>query len=210
MFQDMLSLFGVLHSQWRSAQFGMGVAAGYVGAAMTSAPETVFKPMEVRTRKGRTLEVREYSFDNFGALVEMHKRFTPKRVAQGLPPPDVPRIAHWLDQLQHKSRSLLAVEGTRVVAHALLCPISDAAVEFTIFVHQDFRGEGLGTALTRLAMDYAARMGFAQVFLTTELSNFPALRLYRKLGFQITSSFGDECEMKLDLAASQPGQAVAA
>jgi len=40
-------------------------------------------------------------------------------------------------------------------------------------------------------------MGFAEVFLTTELSNLPALSLYRKLGFQTQSVFGDECEMKL-------------
>lgn len=177
---------------------------------MTSAPEIVFKPVEVRTQRGRTLEVREYSLDDFGALVEMYTRFEPKRVAQGLPPPDVPRITHWLDQLQHKSRSLLTLAGKRILGHAILCPISDASVEFTIFVHQDARGEGLGTALTRSALGFAAEMGFAQVFLTTELSNFPALRLYRKVGFQITSSYGDECEMKLVLAASQGEQPQAA
>jgi phosphinothricin acetyltransferase len=177
---------------------------------MTRAPQPAFIPVEVRTQKGRTLKVREYVLDDFGALVEMYKTFTPKRVAQGLPPPDAPRIAHWLEQVQHKSRMLLALEGKRIVGHTLLCPISDAAVEFTVFVHQDFRGEGLGTALTRLALAFAAEMGFAQVFLTTELSNFPAIRLYRKFGFQITSSYGVECEMKLALAPAQPARDQAA
>jgi len=167
---------------------------------MASAAETVFKPAEVRTRKGRRLEVREYSLDDFGALVEMYKHFEPKRVAQGLPPPDVPRTAHWLDGLQSKSRALLAWEEKCVVGHAILCPISPLMVEFTIFVRQELRQEGLGTALSRLTLDFAHRMGFTQIYLTTEMSNFPALCLFRKLGFQFTSRDADECEMKLDLA----------
>jgi GNAT superfamily N-acetyltransferase len=73
------------------------------------------------------------------------------------------------------------------------------AVEFTIFVHQDYREEGLGTVLSRHTLAWASQMGFNQAYLTTEISNFRALRLFRKLGFQTTSSYGDEVEMKLDL-----------
>jgi RimJ/RimL family protein N-acetyltransferase len=129
----------------------------------------------------------------------MYKAFEPKRVAQGLPPPDVLRIAHWLDQLQQKSQALLAWHHGRVVAHTILCPITAASAEFTIFVHQDYREEGLGTAVSRLTLGWAGQMGFTQIYLTTEVSNFRALRLFRKLGFQTTSSYGDEVEMKLDL-----------
>jgi RimJ/RimL family protein N-acetyltransferase len=174
---------------------------------MASAPEAVFKPVEVRTRKGRTLQVREYSLEDLGALVEMYKSFEPKLVAQGLPPPDVPRIAHWLDKLQNKSRGLVALEGAKVVAHSVLCPIAADTVEFAVFVHQDCREEGLGTALSLLAFDWAYQMGFSEAFLTTEPSNFRAMRLFRKLGFQITSRYGDECEMKLALGPSVQSQA---
>jgi RimJ/RimL family protein N-acetyltransferase len=131
----------------------------------------------------------------------MYKGFEPKRVAQGIPPPDVPRIAHWLDRLEQKSQALLAWDGNKVVAHAILCPMPAGAVEFTIFVHQDYRQEGLGTALSRLTLAWAVQMGFSQAYLTTEISNFRALRLFRKLGFQTTSSYGDEVEMKLDLSS---------
>jgi RimJ/RimL family protein N-acetyltransferase len=163
--------------------------------------EASFLPAVIRTRRGLALTVRAYRLEDFGALVEMYKGFEPKRVAQGLPPPDVPRIAHWLDQLQQKSRALLALHEGRIVAHVILCPISDASAEYTIFVHQDFRGQGVGTQLTGLALSLAGEMGFAEVFLTTELSNIPALRLYRKLGFKMTSSYGDECEMKIGVVS---------
>lgn len=166
---------------------------------MTSEAEVVFNPVPVRTRKGRDLHIRLFRNEQFGDLVRMYKDFEPKRVAQGIPPPDVPRIAQWLDRLAQKSQSLLAWDGNRVVAHTILCPMPAEAVEFTIFVHQNYREDGLGTLLSRNTLGYASQMGAARAYLTTETSNFRALRLFRKLGFQTTSSYGDEVEMKLDL-----------
>jgi GNAT superfamily N-acetyltransferase len=146
----------------------------------------------------------EKQTDNL-SLVEMYKSFEPKRVAQGLPPPDVRRIGLWLDQLHDKSRSLPALDRKGIAARAILCPISDASMEFTVFVYQDFRRAGLGTVLAWLATEFARHQGFAEHFLTTELSNVTALRVYNKVGFRITSYFGSECEMKLVLAQS-PGE----
>jgi ribosomal protein S18 acetylase RimI-like enzyme len=168
---------------------------------MTSGTDVIFKSVAVQTRRGRELDVRPFAGDDFGGLVRMYKSFEPKRVAQGLPPPDVPRIAHWLDRLAQKSQALLACDGEKVVAHTILCPMPGDSVEFTIFVHQDYREEGLGTVLSRHTLEWAQHMGFVRAFLTTEISNFRALRLFRKLGFQTTSSYGDEIEMNIDLSA---------
>jgi ribosomal protein S18 acetylase RimI-like enzyme len=168
---------------------------------MMVALDVVFKPAPVLTHKGRQLVVRPFGGQDFQALVRMYKAFEPKRVAQGIPPPDVPRIAHWLDRLTQKSQALLAWKDGAVVAHTILCPMPGDSVEFTIFVHQDYREEGLGTVLSRHTLAWAMEMGFSHAYLTTEISNFRALRLFRKLGFQITSSYGDEVEMKLDLSS---------
>ena len=174
---------------------------------MFSHPESLFKPTEVRTRKGRALTVRAYCGEDFGTLVEMYANFEPKRVAQGLPPPDVPRITRWLDQLQSKSHSLLAFDGKKIGAHTLLCPICQAEVEFTIFVLQNYREERLGTIMSQLTLAWAFEMGFSEVLLTTEFSNYRAIGLFRKLGFSIKSSYGDECEMRVELPADSKAQA---
>lgn len=166
---------------------------------MTCASEAVLKPVRVQTHKGRELEIRPFMREDFAALVQMYKGFEPKRVAQGIPPPDVPRIAHWLDRLEPKSQALLAWAGGKVIAHTILCPMPANSVEFTIFVHQDYREEGLGTVISQLTLSWALDLGFTHAYLTTETSNFRALRLFRKLGFQTTSSYGDEVEMKLNL-----------
>ena len=128
---------------------------------MTCAPEAVFRPLLFQTHKGREVEIGLFVREDFAALVQMYKAFEPKRVAQGLPPPDVPRIAHWLDRLEQKSQALLAWEGNKIVGHTVLCPMKMNSVEFTIFVHQDFREEGLGTCLSRHTLEWARNMGFA-------------------------------------------------
>jgi len=137
----------------------------------------------------------------------MYATFEPKRVAQGLPPPDVPRITGWLEQLQKKSYQLLALDGKRIVAHVVLCPIRLPEIEFTIFVHQDYREETLGTAMSELALAWSLQMGFSKVLLTTEFSNYRAIGLFRKLGFHTSSSYGDECEMLVDLLAGSKAEA---
>jgi RimJ/RimL family protein N-acetyltransferase len=112
-----------------------------------------------------------------------------------------------LDQLQNSSHALLAFDGKKIVAHTLLCPIRQDEVEFTIFVLQDYREEGLGTVMSELTLAWAFGMGLTRVFLTTELSNYRAIGLFRKLGFHTTSSYGDECEMRLDLPVDSKAQA---
>jgi RimJ/RimL family protein N-acetyltransferase len=170
-------------------------------------PEILFRPAQARTRKGRALEVRSYSCDDFATLVEMYSSFEPKRVAQGLPPPDVPRITGWLEQLQKKSYQLLAFDGKKIAAHTILCPIRQPEIEFTIFVHQDYREETLGTAMTELTLAWSLELGFSKVLLTTEFSNYRAIGLFRKLGFRTSSSYGDECEMVVDLSAGSKAKA---
>ncbi len=164
---------------------------------MSNEFETPFIPVQIRSKAKRVFTVRKSELGDFAALVQMYKSFEPKGVAQGLPPRELRRIAHWLAALHDKGRALLAVEGERVVAHAILCPISEASVEYTVFVQQEFRRQGVGTALSRLAVEWARQAGFAQLYISTELSNKAALGLYQKAGFRITSSLDNECEMKL-------------
>jgi ribosomal protein S18 acetylase RimI-like enzyme len=50
-------------------------------------------------------------------------------------------------------------------------------------------------------------MGLRKVFLTTEFSNHRAISLFRKLSFRIKSTYGEGCEMRLDLPAAFAAQA---
>ena len=71
--------------------------------------------------------------------------------------------------------------------------------EFAIFLHQDFRNQGIGTGLTEVTLEYARLKGLRNVWLSVEVNNRCAIRVYRKQGFQVSGMFGPEQEMSLNL-----------
>jgi ribosomal protein S18 acetylase RimI-like enzyme len=57
-----------------------------------------------------------------------------------------------------------------------------------VVVDQDARGQGVGTALTRAALDMAQQQGARSIDLTSRTSRVAANRLYQQLGFQLRDS----------------------
>ena len=55
-------------------------------------------------------------------------------------------------------------------------------------LHSELRGRGIGRKLVEIAMDYARERGFPGVFLTTIAGLDAAHHLYRRAGFELTSS----------------------
>ncbi len=60
---------------------------------------------------------------------------------------------------------------------------------FLLYVHPDYRLQGIGTALMQKAEDWARERGDRQVGLQVFVQNQAALRLYEKLGYQPQSVF---------------------
>ena len=130
----------------------------------------------------------------------MYDGFSPKAVAQGLPPLGENQRRCWVDELLCRAVNLLAWQESRVVGHCALIPDScrnDA--EYIIFVDKPFRNLGLGTALTERALEQAAAMGLKLIWLSVAVTNFPAIRLYRKFGFQFMDREGTDRTMHLRL-----------
>jgi RimJ/RimL family protein N-acetyltransferase len=145
------------------------------------------------------IEVVEFSERHFDELVQMYDKFEPKRAAQGLPPMGRDRIIAWLRHLQKNGHNLLAFWNGRVIGHSMLCPVDPQRAEFAIFLHQDFRNQGIGTELTDVTLKYARHKGFRHVWLSVEVNNRCAIRVYKKKGFRVSALFGPEQEMVLDL-----------
>ena len=71
--------------------------------------------------------------------------------------------------------------------------IDDSTPELGIAVVEECRGRGIGTALLRHLLDHA-RSTPEQVSLSVSRDN-PAVRLYRRLGFEIVGDDGDSITM---------------
>jgi GNAT superfamily N-acetyltransferase len=89
--------------------------------------------------------------------------------------------------------TIVAVDGGRLLGTAKMGPnrpgpgshISTAS----FMVATDARGRGVGTAMCRFALDWAARRGYAGMqFNAVAESNHSAVGLYKRLGFDIVGT----------------------
>lgn len=82
-----------------------------------------------------------------------------------------------------------------------LSPLDDPAVPvLAIGVVHEHRGRGVGGLLMEGLIDAARRSGVAAIALSTGASNEPALRLYRRHGFEEAPGRGDGVRMVAVLA----------
>ena len=153
--------------------------------------------VETAIEQATSFEVRRATPADRDALVAMYRSFAPKGACLGLPPRRDPE--RWLDSLSPYPNFLIEATG-RVIGHAVLCTDGDSA-EIAVFVHQDYRGRGLGKRLLSEAIAEARRLGLARIWGMTELDNVPMLRLAHSLGFV---SGKDPREFYLDLREQTP------
>ena len=120
-------------------------------------------------------------------LFEMYCEFEPKGEFQGLPPRHAPQIKKWLNQLREQRFYQFVIEADdRIVGHAALCPSQrKTEAEVAIFLHQDYRGRGLGKQLLLGTLSFGCKkLELARVWLFVMGSNSAALRLFEEVGFQ--------------------------
>lgn len=152
-------------------------------------------------KSGRPFEMGSGSDVDFPSLLEMYRVFSPKPASQGLPPEDPETCCRWVRSLFEISASVLGWRGDCVIGHAALAPdMKKRSAEFVIFVHQDHRNLGIGTDLTRFALEKSRKLGFDSVWLTVNVSNFIAVKLYKKLGFEYCDADSLERVMKITLS----------
>jgi len=153
-------------------------------------------PRTAEDGEGRTIDY--LLADDPGPVVEMYREFDPADRAQGIPPTDDERIASWVEDLLEAGTNVVALDGDRVVGHAVLVPDEATdAHELAIFVLQSHQGAGIGTELLKTLLGAGADRGIERVWLTVEPWNHPAIDLYEKVGFEPCGSGGFDREYSL-------------
>lgn len=131
------------------------------------------------TKTAVATTVRLAAAEDREALLAMYETFEPRPASLGLPPRV--RVDEWLDRLATSLNFLAVVEG-KLVGHAVLCPEKGTG-EVAVFVHQDFRGQGIGRQLLTALVEEGRRLGLRRVWGMTELDNVPMLALAHAVGF---------------------------
>lgn len=86
-------------------------------------------------------------------------------------------------------------EGTAVACAYFMADMNnpDNAYLMSVAVLPDFRGQNVGAALLKYALEALKEYGISKVTLTVDPANFTALSVYReKLGFTVVGSARDE------------------
>lgn len=138
---------------------------------------------------------------DFPFLLEMYTNFCPRPAAQGLPPEDPEICRNWLKNLMEIGENFLAWRGENVIGHASLVPDTQGkSCEFVIFVDKKHRNLGIGTEMTQFALERSRQLGYDSIWLTVSVTNFIAIKLYKKLGFQYSDLNGSERVMTIKLS----------
>ncbi len=155
-------------------------------------------------KSGKPFEIGISCVEDFASLCEMYRTFHPKLVSQGLPPEDPEICQNWVKQLFEIGENLLALRGDTVIGHAALIPDTKGkSGEFVIFVDQNHRNLGVGTELTQFTLEKSRQLGFDSIWLTVNVSNFIAIKLYRKFGFEYSDMDKYERVMRIKLKFSK-------
>ncbi len=151
-------------------------------------------------KTGCELELGECSREHEAELREMYDGFGQLAIAQGLPPIGRENRHRWVQAMLECAENFVVWDGPKIVGHsALIVDQARKDGEYIIFVADNYRHRGLGSGLTRAAIDKARELDVTAVWLTVESFNFRAIKLYRKAGFEFADKGGQERSMVLRL-----------
>lgn len=142
----------------------------------------------VRLKDGRTVYLRTYTPKDKEGLVSFYSSLSPEVLRWSLPPYDRQKVERWTSDLAN-SIILLTLSEVRIVGHLHVFRQAwnerlRGNGELIIYLHEDFQGVGLGTAMMREAIEMARGRGLHRLVLSVVADNRGAVRLYEKVGFQ--------------------------
>ena len=98
-----------------------------------------------------------------GLLIAMYDRFEPLGAAFGLPPLNKEARLRWIGlALDHQLNLAAFLKSGEAVGHCFLVADKTGSAEMAMFVRQEFRSAGVGTALLRAALERGEQAGLGR------------------------------------------------
>lgn len=144
------------------------------------------------------LAVRRLEEADRPALEALYDSMAPLGEALGLPPRDLALRHEWLAGMRDAINFVGLVDG-RMAGHVALFPDEEDGAELMCFVHQDFRRQGLATALTHAAVEEAQARGYRRLAVFIDTHNRGARAGLLKFGFRPVWEDLEEAEYSLTL-----------
>jgi putative acetyltransferase len=142
----------------------------------------------------RRIVLRLLTANDRDLLLELVSAFSEETLRWGNPPYDEGKIERWMSGAG-KGLSLVAIYNEKIVgiaaSYTSSLPRARGIGGMMIYLHQDFHGVGLGTAMTEKFLVLAKEKELHRIGLEVVEDNIPAVRLYNKCGFRIEGTLID-------------------
>lgn len=140
-------------------------------------------------------------------LLEMYLAYQPRNSFNNLPPLEDGACAVWVQKMIDEALNVVALSfKDGVIGHVALFSMNDEMCELLIVISPEHQGVGIGTELTRCAVQLAYEMGYQKMWLCVEPGNMTARHVYSKCGFQyLVRDDMDDLEMSFDLSHYHQG-----
>jgi putative acetyltransferase len=148
----------------------------------------------VALKDGREVRLRLAAADDKERLLTMFSTMSESALRWGMPPYTRDRIERWFASPQDMI-GLAALDGDRIVGWCSTYkqphPRRKGIGDLGIYLHQDFHGVGLGTAMTKQILALAEEQGMHRISLEVIEDNKVGVHLYSKLGFKTEGKLRD-------------------
>ena len=149
---------------------------------------------QVQLKDGREVTLRLLVPDDKDGLLQMFSSMSDTALMWGMPPYSEERISRWISNIENLI-PLVAVYENKILGYSAIFkhthPRRMGIGEMGIYVHQDFHGVGLGSAMTKIALSLAEEQQLHRLSLEVVEDNEIAVNLYKKFGFKIEGRLVD-------------------
>ena len=100
------------------------------------------------------------------------------------------------NQLDKVQEAIVVYQGGQPIGGGAIRRYGDKTAELKrVFVRPEFQGQGVGSRLVSLLMDWAAELGYHRMILETGELLAESCAVYKKLGFQVIPNYGPYVDM---------------
>ncbi len=150
--------------------------------------------------------VQRASRDELSAVLDIYNQsIAGKQSTANLAPVTIAERIDWFNEhLSHPKRPIYIVKLQSSSAIVAWGSFSDLyartayhiSSEISIYLHQDYQGQGIGSLLTQWMLTQAPSLGINNVVALIFAHNAPSLGLFRKLGFEQWGYMPQVCDMQ--------------
>lgn len=136
----------------------------------------------------RAVIIRIFTPEDKDQLVEMFASMSKAALQWSMAPYSEKVIERWINNYEHLI-PLVAEFHNRIIGYSAIFkhshPRMKGTADIGCYLHQDFHGVGLGTAMTEHLLSLAKDQNIHRLSLTVVEENTASIQLYKKFGFEI-------------------------